>query len=311
MARRLYRSAAMTAVSFTVLIMAGAAQAQTKRYQDCRWEPNRPLAQHRHMGQSDCMVMPGSEVRSTGAVAGIETRRAGTGRSVRSGTAAGRVSGPTMLAQVPAMQSRDCRYEPNLPMAAPYWVDQNGCLRMRRGNEDVFVTGAIDRAPPVSPVGRVGSGPGNPPGGGVGLPPAGGASPVTDIQLGPVSNNPRTDTPVTDGPLGPVANNPRTDSPTDTPKADGPKGGNPKGDTPRGRNGAGDRIGHNPGNDEDVGRAGESPNGRDFGDGSRGRSDVTGREAAGDNGDKGDHGNNGFGNGGPDGSNAGKQDTTR
>ena len=54
-----------------------------------------------------------------------------------------------------------------------------------------------------------------------------------------------------------------------------------------------------------VGRAGESPNGRDFGDGTRGRSDVA-QGGPGDN-----RGNNGFGNGGHDGSNAGKQDATR
>src|SRR5215213_1332860 len=106
MARRLHRSAAMTAVSFTVLIIAGAAQAQTKRYQDCRWEPNRPLVQHRHMGQSDCMAMRGgSDVRSTGAVTGIESRRLGTGGAVRSGMATGgRAPGSRMLAQAPARQ---------------------------------------------------------------------------------------------------------------------------------------------------------------------------------------------------------------
>jgi hypothetical protein len=302
----------MTAVSFTVLIMAGTAQAQMKQQRDCRWDPNRPLMQNRHLNQNDCMVMrQGPDVGTTGSVAPIEVRRVGSGRMIRSGTAvpapaAARSMARGAVAQAPAMQRPDCRYEPNFPIAAPYWVDQNGCLRMRRGNEDVFVTGTVDRAPTGTPVGRVGAGTGNGPSGGMGQPPAGGVSPVANAPRGSTGNTPQGE--------APKGNTPQGEAPkADTPKGDNPKGDNPKGDNPRVGDGPG-----NPGNDKPVGGAGESPNGRDFGDGTKGRSDVEGR--GGNNGNRGDHGNrgdsgnngnNGFGNGGQDGSNAGKQDSTR
>src|SRR5215217_5779968 len=148
MAHRLYRSAAMTAVSFTVLIMAGAAEAQTKRYQDCRLEPNRPVVQQRHMANKECMVMRrDGDVRSTGALTRAEARRMGASHTTRSSAVAGgpvaRSAASPLLAQMPAIQQRDCRYDPRYPIAAPYWIDQNGCLRMRSGDDDVFVTGAI------------------------------------------------------------------------------------------------------------------------------------------------------------------------
>jgi hypothetical protein len=279
--------------------MAGAAQAQTKQQRDCRLDPTRPVVQHRHMNQNDCRVMrPGRDVVSTGSVTRMEARRAG--RAMRSGTAApAPVAASSMprgaMAQAPGMRRPDCRYEPNFPVAAPYWVDQNGCLRMRRGNEDVLVTGTVNR----TPVGRVGNGPGNRPNGGVGQEPASGVSPVTDGPRGPVGTGPRGDAPKGNNPTG------------DAPKGDAPKGDIPKGDTPKGDTPKVDGPG-NPGNDKPKGGAGESPNGRDFGGGTKGRSDVDGRGGNnGNNGNRGNNGNNGFGNGGNDGSNAGKQDDTR
>src|SRR5215212_11796857 len=89
MTRRPYRSVAMAAVSFTVLAMAGGAEAQTKRHIDCRWEPNRPLAQQRYLGPKDCMAMRrDADVRTTGAVTRTEGRRVRTGPAMRSGAVA-------------------------------------------------------------------------------------------------------------------------------------------------------------------------------------------------------------------------------
>src|SRR5687767_7679619 len=89
-------------------------------------------------------------------------------------------------AEAQTRQSPDCRYEPNLAVAAPYWVDQNGCLRMRRGAGDVGVTGAIGRVDPVAP--RVPAGSGNRPGNSTGRNGAGGVSPITDSPIGPVGS---------------------------------------------------------------------------------------------------------------------------
>jgi hypothetical protein len=287
---------------------------------DCRWEPNRPLAQQRDLGSKDCMVMRrDADVSTTATVTRADARRVRTAPAMRSGAVgqapAGFVMGTPMVAQVPAIPQRDCRYDPRYPVAAPYWIDQNGCLRMHRGTDDVFVTGTINGPRTGAPLGRIGNGTGNVSTGDVGVPPASGVSPVTDGPRGPVGNGPRGGTRTGNdigGPKGGVDTGNNSGGPkggVDGNNNGGPKGGgpvadNPGDDTPGGGNPRGGFTG-NPGNDRSVGRAGESPNGRDFGDDARGRSDVEAR------GGPADHGNNGFGNGGHDGSNAGKQDRTR
>ena len=88
--------------------------------------------------------------------------------------------------QAQTRQSPDCRYEPNVAVAAPNWVDQNGCLRTRRSVGEVGVTGAIGRAGTVttrSPVGR-----GNSPLSGAGRIDAGGVSAATKGPIGSVDS---------------------------------------------------------------------------------------------------------------------------
>jgi hypothetical protein len=166
MAHRLYRRAAMTAVSLTVLVMAGAAQAQTVQSRDCRYEPNYPMAAPYWVDQNGCMRMRSGnrDVFVTGTVA----PQAGV---------AGRAAAPGTVSQARVGRIPDCRYDPNQRLAAPYWIDQNGCLRMRQGGEDAFVTGSVGLAPTGAPVGRVGNG--------IAQPPAGGVSPVVDGPRGP------------------------------------------------------------------------------------------------------------------------------
>ena len=225
MAHRLYRRAAMTAVGLTTLVVSGAAEAQTRQRQDCRYEPNLPVAAPYFVDHNGCLWMrPGEDVGATGSVQPF-AGRVGNAPTVARGA----------VAQVPAQQWPDCRYEPNFPMAAPYWIDHNGCLRMRRGNEDAFVTGSIGQVN-ANPPGRVGAGTGTRPGTGPGPARSGGTG---TRGTGPVANPPTGTLGGTPAVNTPVANTPSVDAPkaegpkTEAPKSDGPKGGGPKGDGPK------------------------------------------------------------------------------
>src|SRR5688572_22442072 len=159
MAHRLYRRAAMTAVGLTTLVVSGAAEAQTRHRQDCRYEPNRPVAAPYFVDHNGCLWMrPGGDAGVTGPVTQPVRGRVGNAPRAARGAAGA-------VAQGPAQQWPDCRYEPNFPMAAPYWIDHNGCLRMRSGNEDAFVTGSVGQLN-TNPPGRVGAGMGPRPGNG-------------------------------------------------------------------------------------------------------------------------------------------------
>lgn len=233
MAHRLYRRAAMTAGSLTVLVMAGAAQAQTIQSRDCRYEPNYPIAAPYWVDQNGCMRMRSGnqDLFVTGTVAPREG-------------ASGPAAVPGTVSQAQVQRIPDCRYDPHRQMASPYWVDQNGCLRMRQGGQDVFVTGSVGGAPTGAPRG------------GVGLPPAGGVSPVADGPRGPR------------GPRGPAGDNPPgINPPAGNPPAGNPPAGNPPaGTTPVVDDGDDDRPGNGHGKDRSAKNNNGLGNGWDPGD---------------------------------------------
>jgi hypothetical protein len=249
MAHRPYGRAAMTAVGLATLVASGAAHAQTRQRQDCRYEPNRRVAAPYFVDHKGCLwTRAGSDADATGTVAEpFAARRANaTAVAPRAGGA---------VAQVPAQRWPDCRYEPNFPIASPYWIDHNGCLRMRSGNEDAFVSGSIGPANgnPTGPVGadsgiRPSSGTVPTPQGGAGTgrgpvtsPPTGAVSGIpaatTPTGNSPIADSPNTQGPKTEGPKteGPKSEGPKTEGPkSEGPKTEGPKSEGPKGDAPKG-----------------------------------------------------------------------------
>ena len=248
MAHRLYRRAAMTAVGLTTPCRLGRGRSSNQAASGLplRTEPSRRGAFTLSITMAACGCAPG-DADATGTVAQPFAGRIGNAPTAARGAAGA-------AAQGPAHQWPDCRYEPNFPMAAPYWIDHNGCLRMRRGNEDAFVTGSIGQVN-ANPPGRVGAGTGARPGigpgpdrsGGTGTgtgpvanPPTGtlGGNPAVNTPVNtPVANIPNVDAPKAEGPKteGPKSEGPKSEGPkSEGPKGDGPKGDGPKGDGPKG-----------------------------------------------------------------------------